>query len=104
MKDRLTDEVRLESVTFDLLEQVEVCPGKERNEGSAARLSTCVCGWVCVRVCVPSGKGKVRLQAQIKKVEDLKYLGSEFSATQSVEKKNCANTLERVEESFRGYE
>lgn len=33
VKGRLTDEVRLESVTFDDMEQVEVCPGKERNEG-----------------------------------------------------------------------
>lgn len=32
-KSRLTDEVKLESVTFDDMEQVEVCPGKERNEG-----------------------------------------------------------------------
>lgn len=43
LKGRLTDEVKLESVTFDVMEQVEVCPGKERNEGPPQQDRICVC-------------------------------------------------------------
>lgn len=68
LKGRLTDKVKLPSVTFDDMEQVEVGPGKERNEGP------------------PQQDGiRARERArviEIKRVEDLKYMGSESSATE----------------------